>query len=101
MKTYISSIDTTTFVGVAESSSEQETIIKICGMTNEDEVKEALTDGVDLIGLIFAKSTRSVSQEEAKKIVDVVRRYGERDERISLDKLKKLMFNIIFLLKVS
>lgn len=74
-------------IGIANLDSEQETIIKVCGMTDENEVKEALTGGVDMIGLIFAKSTRSVSQERAKKIVDVVRRYGERDERISFKKV--------------
>ena len=55
-------------------------------MTDENEVKEALTSGVDLIGLIFAKSPRSVSQDKARSIVNVVRKYGERDKRIIFQK---------------
>ena len=62
---------------------EQDVLIKVCGMTNKDEVKEALTYGVNLIGLIFAKSPRSVNPDVAKEIVDVVRRYGEREERVT------------------
>ena len=72
--------------GTATSNAEQETIIKVCGMTDENEVKEALTSGVDLIGLIFAKSPRSVSQDKARSIVNVVRKYGERDKRIIFQK---------------
>ena len=70
-------------VGTAILNVEQDVLIKVCGMTNKDEVKEALTYGVNLIGLIFAKSPRSVNPDVAKEIVDVVRRYGEREERVT------------------
>ena len=36
------------------------------------------------VGVIFAKSPRSASIEQAKQIVEVTRKYGERSNRISM-----------------
>lgn len=44
--------------------------VKMCGMTQAEDVKHAIHLGVDAIGLIFyPKSTRYVSIEQAKKLL--------------------------------
>ena len=65
---------------------EQQVLVKVCGMTHEEDVAVALSGGVDLIGLIFAKSPRSVTPDIATKLVKIVRKYGERENRIGFKK---------------
>ena len=44
--------------------------VKICGMTNLNDVKVAVDDGVDAVGFIFyKKSPRSVTMQAVRKIV--------------------------------
>lgn len=60
-------------------------LVKMCGFTEECDVQHALQSGANLIGLIFAESSkRKVSMDNARRIVDCVRRYGERSEAIRL-----------------
>ena len=68
------------------TTAEQQILIKVCGMTNVEEVTAALSGGVDLIGLIFADSPRKVSFKRAGEIVRVVKGYGERQHRIGFKK---------------
>ncbi|TMW64388.1 hypothetical protein Poli38472_013010 [Pythium oligandrum] len=58
-------------------------LAKICGITKVEYAEAALRSGANLIGLIFVEhSPRYLEIEQAKKIVDAVRAYGERTERI-------------------
>jgi len=43
--------------------------VKICGMTNEADVKNAISCGVDYIGFIFARSKRQMIKESAARII--------------------------------
>jgi len=43
--------------------------VKICGITNVDDVRCVVREGADAFGLVFAKSPRQVNPETAKKIV--------------------------------
>ncbi len=43
--------------------------VKICGNTNPDDVRLAISLGADYIGLIFAESKRKLTREAAKEIV--------------------------------
>jgi len=49
------------------------TKIKVCGMTNAEDVNAAIRLGVDAIGFIFhSKSPRYVTIENAKKIIETI-----------------------------
>ena len=52
--------------------------MKTCGLVKVGDVSEALQAGADLIGVIFAKSPRAATLQQAQLIVEEVRRYGER-----------------------
>lgn len=57
-------------------------IVKVCGITNPEDALVACRSGANLIGIIFAeKSKRKVNVTEAKKVVEAVRQFGERDSR--------------------
>lgn len=54
-------------------------IIKVCGTTNTEDALKGCQEGANLIGVIFApKSKRCVTSEQAKEIVETVRKFGER-----------------------
>ncbi|KAL3815312.1 hypothetical protein ACHAXA_006814 [Cyclostephanos tholiformis] len=60
-------------------------MIKVCGLTNANDAIVACRAGANLIGLIFAeKSKRRVSIDIAIEIVNAVRGFGERNDRIPL-----------------
>lgn len=51
------------------------TVIKICGLTNEQDALHAIDAGADYLGLIFVPNTpRALSIEQARPIVEAVRR---------------------------
>lgn len=55
-------------------------IVKVCGITSPEDALLACKSGANLIGVIFAeKSKRKVSSDDAKKIVEAVQSFGERD----------------------
>lgn len=57
----------------------QQPLAKICGVTKLEYALAALRGGANMIGLIFVDgSPRYVDTDEAKKIVQAVRQYGER-----------------------
>lgn len=57
-------------------------LIKVCGITSPDDAIVACQAGANLIGVIFAeKSKRKVTPQEAKAVVEAVRKFGERRER--------------------
>lgn len=58
-------------------------IVKVCGVTNPDDALVACRAGANLIGVIFAeKSKRKVDANQAKQVVDAVRKFGERSARV-------------------
>lgn len=60
-------------------------IIKVCGITNPTDALVACRSGANLIGVIFAeKSKRKVSIEQATEIVNAVRQFGERRDRVTI-----------------
>lgn len=59
-------------------------IVKTCGITNSEDAVTALQSGANLVGIIFAPSSRKVTMEAGKEIVSAVRKYGERDHAIDL-----------------
>jgi len=44
------------------------TMVKVCGITNPADAREAAEAGADAVGFIFAESPRLVSAEEARRI---------------------------------
>ncbi|KAL3757780.1 hypothetical protein ACHAWU_000421 [Discostella pseudostelligera] len=60
-------------------------IIKVCGITNPTDALVACRAGANLIGVIFAeKSKRKVSIDQATEIVNAVRKFGERSDRVAI-----------------
>lgn len=58
-------------------------IVKVCGVTRPADAVAACRAGADLIGVIFAeKSKRRVTREQARDVVEVVRAFGERSDRV-------------------
>jgi anthranilate synthase/indole-3-glycerol phosphate synthase/phosphoribosylanthranilate isomerase len=58
-------------------------IVKVCGITNPEDALIACKHGANLIGVIFVpKSKRFVTAEQAKSVVDAVRVFGERNNRL-------------------
>lgn len=47
-------------------------IVKICGLTREDDVRCAVETGADMTGFIFAESPRKVSLERARELTALV-----------------------------
>ncbi|MEW9501783.1 phosphoribosylanthranilate isomerase [Jeotgalibacillus marinus] len=43
--------------------------VKICGLQQEEHVRESVSSGADFIGFVFAPSKRNVSIEQAQKLV--------------------------------
>ncbi|KAL3800627.1 hypothetical protein HJC23_006089 [Cyclotella cryptica] len=61
-------------------------LIKICGLTKVEDAVAACRAGANLLGVIFAeKSKRKVGIAEAKQIVDAVRKFGERTDRVTVE----------------
>jgi indole-3-glycerol phosphate synthase/phosphoribosylanthranilate isomerase len=70
-------------------------IIKVCGITNPDDALVACKHGANLIGVIFVpKSKRCVSADQAKAVVDAVRAFGERSNRLSFSAFAMEVENI-------
>lgn len=87
----------------ASTAAQKSRLLKLCGFTRAIDVQTALQSGINLIGLIFAKSPRTVTDEQVHEITQVVRKYGERTgavtslpseiEKLKADKLSpKLWF---------
>jgi len=67
----------------ASSSTMEQPLVKVCGVTNPDDALVACRAGANLIGVIFApKSKRCVTSEQAQAVVAAVQSFGERDAPI-------------------
>jgi anthranilate synthase/indole-3-glycerol phosphate synthase/phosphoribosylanthranilate isomerase len=54
-------------------------VVKVCGTTNAEDALTACREGANFIGVIFVpKSKRCVTAEQAKEVVQNVRKFGER-----------------------
>jgi phosphoribosylanthranilate isomerase len=42
--------------------------VKVCGITNQEDAREATRSGADAVGLVFAESPRKLSIEQAREI---------------------------------
>lgn len=73
----------TELLDVSSDKEIKQPIIKTCGMKRESDISIALQAGANMLGVIFAESPRSATIEEAKAIVNAVRRYGERSNSIN------------------
>lgn len=75
---------TTTSSGSIAAYTAGTQIVKVCGITNPQDALKACQSGANLIGIIFAeKSPRKVTDmEQARDIVQTVRRFGERSSRL-------------------
>lgn len=58
-------------------------VVKVCGVVREEDARCAIGAGANMIGVIFAKSKRQASVEQATAVANVVRRFGERSSMIS------------------
>jgi len=59
-----------------------EVIVKVCGVVRPEDARCAVAAGANLVGVIFAKSKRQASTEQALAVRDVVWRFGERSEQV-------------------
>ncbi|GMI13609.1 hypothetical protein TrVE_jg2319 [Triparma verrucosa] len=59
-------------------------VVKVCGVCEEEDAVNACREGANMIGVIFAESKRKCSRENAKKVVQSVRKFGERSDREDL-----------------
>ncbi|DAZ98929.1 TPA: LOW QUALITY PROTEIN: hypothetical protein N0F65_001368 [Lagenidium giganteum] len=74
--------------------ADMQPLVKICGIAKLEYAMAALRGGANLIGLIFVeKSPRLVDVAEAKRIVEAVRKYGEREGPILPDALRSAAVN--------
>jgi phosphoribosylanthranilate isomerase len=48
-------------------------LVKVCGFTDPGEAARAASDGVDLVGVVLAESSRRVDTQRAREIADAVR----------------------------
>jgi anthranilate synthase/indole-3-glycerol phosphate synthase/phosphoribosylanthranilate isomerase len=61
-------------------------LIKVCGITNDEDALVACQSGANLIGVIFVSaSKRCVTGEQAKEVVQTVRAFGERSSVLSIE----------------
>ena len=59
------------------------TLVKVCGLSRPQDASAALSAGTSLLGVIFAKSPRTATIDQARDIVQTVRKYGERSTAIT------------------
>ncbi|CAJ1354077.1 unnamed protein product [Effrenium voratum] len=57
-------------------------LVKVCGVVRQEDASCAIGAGANLVGVIFAKSKRQASLDQATAVVQEVRRFGERGERL-------------------
>ena len=69
-------------LGLGESARGVSTLIKLCGITRVEDAMVATQAGANLIGTIFCASKRKVTGEGSAKVVQAVRKFGERTKRI-------------------
>lgn len=55
-------------------------VVKVCGVVLPEDASCAIGAGANLIGVIFAKSKRQASVEQATAVVATVRSFGERKD---------------------
>lgn len=87
MNTILSSGATAAAVGTATAAAYIGglQLVKVCGITTVDDAILACQAGANLIGIIFAtKSPRRVEPEQAVTIIQAVRAFGERNQRLVL-----------------
>lgn len=70
-------------IGNGASKVEEKPLVKICGISNVDDARFAAESGANLIGLIFAPSSkRLVTIDAAKDIVSSIKKFRERSDSI-------------------
>jgi len=70
------------------------TKIKFCGLKTTEDVKNALQQNVDFIGLVFAESKRQLKFEDAKKLSDYLVALGENQTTSNSNNPKKLPLKV-------
>jgi anthranilate synthase/indole-3-glycerol phosphate synthase/phosphoribosylanthranilate isomerase len=65
-------------------------LVKVCGTTNSEDALKACQEGANMIGVIFVpKSKRCVTADQAKEIVEEVRKFGERTKAVEFPETTK------------
>lgn len=65
-------------------------VVKVCGVRRSEDAAFAIAAGANLIGVIFAKSKRQATLQEAQEVVETVRKFGERSQPILAPQFKDL-----------
>lgn len=74
----------------AEAHSRKDIFVKICGITNPEDALIAARAGANAVGIIFVPNTpRCVSVPVAQAIVQAIRDFGERTERMPISNSKQ------------
>jgi len=69
-------------LGLERDAQGGATLVKVCGITRVEDALWAARAGVNLIGTIFCPSKRQVTASESAAVVQAVRGFGERSERV-------------------
>ncbi len=76
-------------------------LVKICGITNQDDAQAAADAGADLLGLIFAESERRASISDAQAILDALPQVAGRCVGVFRDQTFEEMEQIITALRLN